>query len=244
MLVSSLLAVHSALWLQGVDKEAAMIDVWLDTDEREDVLSSIVMCRLCVTEAINDRQFVKWAILSLHNALQGAMVCHLMGTANLGALDRKSFKRSQDWHQRDRCRAVHGEPTAREKFPNIPEKAPETKIADSRTLFSMLSNEHKRQEWAGDILSVTEGEKRAFEKLHGLRNEFAHFSPKGWSIELSGVPEIFRCNLDVLTKIASDGWPFRHMKEERLKRLNLELAELRAAIDELEKRLDLGRCNS
>jgi hypothetical protein len=28
------------------------------------------------------------------------------------------------------------------------------------------------------------------ETLHGMRNDFVHFTPKGWSIELAGLPRI------------------------------------------------------
>lgn len=42
---------------------------------------------------------------------------------------------------------------------------------------------------------------RSVKKLNRLRNEFIHFMPRGWSIELSGLPCIFRDCLDVLSEL-------------------------------------------
>jgi hypothetical protein len=59
---------------------------WLQIDERSDVLVSLSACLICVSECGRNPGLWKWAILALHNAVQGAMVCHLSGTAQLGAL--------------------------------------------------------------------------------------------------------------------------------------------------------------
>ena len=43
---------------------------------------------------------------------------------------------------------------------------------------------------------------RDIEKLHGaLRNNFAHFRPKGWSIERAGLKRIIGVALDVIEQI-------------------------------------------
>lgn len=74
----------------------------LRVDERTDVLISLSLCLRCLKSLGDDPGFWKWAILSLHNALQGAMVCHLSGTAQLGALSDKSDDDWLAWHERDR----------------------------------------------------------------------------------------------------------------------------------------------
>ena len=66
--------------------------MWLRTDEREDVAVSLLQCVNLLREAATQPRLWKWAILSLHNALQGAMACHLSGTAQFGALDKKNLK--------------------------------------------------------------------------------------------------------------------------------------------------------
>ena len=44
---------------------------------------------------------------------------------------------------------------------------------------------------------------RSIKKLNELRNDFIHFIPKGWSIEVSGIPQI---SIDCLAIIEFLGW--------------------------------------
>jgi hypothetical protein len=75
-------------------------DIWLRIDEQTDVVVSLSECLHCIRKLGEEPAFWKWAILSLHNALQGAMVCHLSGTAQLGALGEESIKRRSDRRRR------------------------------------------------------------------------------------------------------------------------------------------------
>ena len=43
-----------------------------------------------------------------------------------------------------------------------------------------------------------------------LRNQFTHFEPQGWSIELSGIPGLAKLISRVIGDIANVGWAFRH----------------------------------
>lgn len=49
--------------------------------------------------------------------------------------------------------------------------------------------------------SGSQGE--SVKRLNRLRNEFIHFVPKGWSLEISGLPQIF---FDCLNIIEFLGW--------------------------------------
>src|SRR4051794_25479825 len=74
---------------------------WLRVDERTDVLASLSECLHCLRRLSEEPPTWKWVILSIHNALQGAMVCHLSGTAQLGALEEKSVTAAMEWHDKD-----------------------------------------------------------------------------------------------------------------------------------------------
>jgi hypothetical protein len=221
--------------------------MWLRIDERTDVLSSLSLTMNCVDRLKDDPALWKWAILSLHNALQGAMVCHLSGTAQLGALSDKSVKEWLDWHERDRRGEIKriddgvdelGLPKI--KFARKEDYPPNDRLADAKELFARLYTEKKRCEGgAGAVIIVTQSECDSFRRLHDLRNEFSHFTPKGWSIELVGLPGIFIDIVGVLKKISSDPWPFRHMAaeeraklEELLSQLDRKLQQLRESYSE------------
>ena len=216
---------------------------WLRIDERTDVLASLSLCLRTLNVVAEEPAQWKWAILSLHNALQGAMVCHLSGTANIGALSDQCAKQWWAWHERDgrgevqRIRTGTGTLGIPEfRFASKDDHPPQEQLADANTLFKRLYNGGKRVEsGAGAVLEIDEPTRQSFQHLHDLRKEFAHFTPKGWSIEIGGLPRIFGHMLDVIDYIASDHWPFRHLEEAEKTRLQTLLTELRAAINKLPK---------
>ena len=170
---------------------------WIETDECRDILGSLEQCALSLHQTRQSKPAWKWVVLSLHNALQGAMVCHLSGTAGLGALSERSCKDWLEWHERDR----HGE---LEDFP------PRDFVAGAPDLFKRLGNESSRIEnGCGRVIAISDMQEKSFKRLHSLRNEFVHFSPKGWSIERKYISEIICDILDVICLILDDDWPFR-----------------------------------
>ena len=75
---------------------------YVRTDECQDVLVSLEHCALSLRQARQSDRAWKWVILSLHSALQGAMVCHLSGTAQLGALTKKRAEEWLEWYAKNR----------------------------------------------------------------------------------------------------------------------------------------------
>lgn len=74
---------------------------------------------------------------------------------------------------------------------------------------------------------MTTKHRKSFLRLHALRNDFTHFSPKGWSIEIEFIWDTARDVLDVIDRIEQDNWPFRHMEGEDRSRLREKISELR-----------------
>ncbi|MBC6445280.1 MAG: hypothetical protein GDA50_07640 [Alphaproteobacteria bacterium GM202ARS2] len=207
---------------------------WLRIDERTDVLASLSLCLKTLDMVTDEPAQWKWAILSIHNALQGAMVCHLSGTADVGALTDKCAKEWWSWHDRDGRGKIKRIDTGigalgiqEARFASKTDHPPDEILADTKTLFKRLYKADKRVEGgAGAELIVDETSRRSFYRLHDLRRNFAHFTPKAWSIEIDGLPQIFEHMLGILRNIASDPWPFRHMDEEEKTKLDVLLSEL------------------
>src|SRR5436305_1244021 len=66
-------------------------ELWVRTDEAEDVAGSIRHALRCRQFARDDPQAWKWIALALHSALQGACVSHLVTTASpLGAVTKEN----------------------------------------------------------------------------------------------------------------------------------------------------------
>jgi len=216
---------------------ANMKEIWLRTDEGQDVIASLLECIRCVRRASSEVGAWKWAILSLHSAFQGAMVCHLSGTAQLGALKKANVVAWLAWHERDREGKIKKKVEGIDDFgileieqnpPGDPtDNPPEDYLESPPGLFERLYNADKRCEaGAGALIDVSLEEKDSFRRLNNLRKQFTHFAPRSWSIEISGLPRIFTDISSIIRKIYEGGWAFRHMDEAQYQQLSALLDEL------------------
>ncbi|MFX0195729.1 MAG: hypothetical protein ACFFCW_06365 [Candidatus Hodarchaeota archaeon] len=149
---------------------------YLRTDEKENSVDSLEMVARLAAEikTTGKTGLWKWVIISLFNALYGFCICAIQGT---------------DYHQvmkRDRKGKVTNKLIS---FPEALKRAQQDtwmrQYIDSRTL------------------SLTRDQKDSIKRLReDLRNNFEHFTPKGWSIEVSGMPKIVSDTLDVIEFLA------------------------------------------
>ena len=70
------------------------MDKSVEIDEITDILVSLEFCAFSLTQLHKSERAWKWAIISLHSALQGAMVCHLSGRLLIGFQEEKTAKKS------------------------------------------------------------------------------------------------------------------------------------------------------
>ena len=211
---------------------------YIQTDVCLDVLASLDHCALSLRQARQSDGAWKWAVLSLHSALQGAMVCHLSGTAQLGALRKTDAKEEFKWHKKNRHGEIpHGQKKINEfSAPMVStgkkeDQLPRRFVADADELFQRLSCSSKRIESrCGEIIKITEKQETASRRLHNLCNKLTHFSPKGWSIELAYIEEMIEDILDVICLILDNPWPSRHMPKEALNILRSTIEEIRSIL--------------
>lgn len=174
-------------------------DQWISTNEADDVAGSL-------RHAIAVRRMVdadplawKWVALALHSALQGACVCHLTTTAApVGSLTKKS---TEEWLTFLNAAARSG--LAR----------PKTTLMALPDLLKAI----RRARSAGDGsnapgIAVSDAELTWLRRFHDtVRNQFVHFAPMGWSLEVSGIPGIGALAARIIAGIDEAGWGFRHM---------------------------------
>lgn len=226
-------------WAAKVERRSG--SMYINFDERTDVIASLHLCLMCLRNLSDEPALWKWAILSLHSALQGAMVCHLSGSANIGALSDRSATAILEWHERDRRGEIKKIDDGIDdvlglrkiRFATRQDNPPIEQLADPLTLFKRLYNGNKRYEGgAGNVLEIADSQRASFHRLHKLRNDFAHFTPKGWSIELAGLPSIFLDIVEVIDNISADDWPFRNMEPPEREQLRNLLQDLKKSINE------------
>ena len=199
-----------------------VVEGWLRFDERLDVLASLRLCRLCLERVEEEPLLWKGAVLALHGALIGAIVCHLSGHENLGALTKKSAKEHSAWNQ---------------QTIDFPPKEPR-QVSPGELLLRLEFANNRIEAVDSSLIAVLPEERGAFGRLTELRHQFTHFLSKGWSIPLAPLPRTFLLNLNLFQMIASDPWPFRHMTDSERETLHQLLHDLRALLQKLESKLE------
>lgn len=158
---------------------------WLRTNEKQEFISSVRMVSESLLLTRGNLENWKWVIISIHNAMQAAMVISLRAGNNLRVMPDKLAEKWLSAYQEGR-------------------PLPEERMDSFGNLYSKVKNEqimgffvHSR------ALPATDELDRSMEKVLDLRNQFIHFLPQGLSLELSGMPAI--C-LSILKAIKFLGW--------------------------------------
>lgn len=149
---------------------------YLRVDEREDAINALEHAVETALTLEDNPLNWKWVIVAIHNALQGALVCTMSGTDGTGALSDKSRKEMWEWFEASRT------------DPDAP--FPVEWLADPLKLYERAKDPAYMQEFGGEPLRTTQEQDDDVKRLNNLRIGFAHFTPKGWSIESVGLPRI------------------------------------------------------
>lgn len=176
-------------------------DNWLRVDEATDVLGSLRHCLRCRTIAQDDQLAWKWFMLALHSALQGACVCHLTTTTQpIGPLTKRNTEEWLTWLENGNtgpAPKVYLLP-----LPDLLKRVRKVNSAgDGSNSFQVIISDQ-------DLAWLT-----GFHEV--LRNQFVHFEPMGWSVELSGLPSLSKLVARVIADISKCGWGFRHLNEDQ-----------------------------
>ena len=176
----------------------------------EDVLESLEHCALSLKKTRQSGRSWKWVIISLHSALQGAMVCHLSGSDNQGALDEKSAKKGRRWHARVRDRAAHDCPPPSESADPPPS---ESKLDFPKKLFEKL-----RSQIGTDI---TKQHQELFTRLNDdYRNELTHFKFNSWNEDTDCMKETVRGGLEIVSLIVGHSDSMEEDRKTLLSKIN------------------------
>ena len=157
---------------------------YLRTDEVEEAISAIEMVAESVAGAKSDIYRWKWALIALHSAVQGFMDLALRSSNGLAALKDDVAAAWLEAYENNQSLPQEG----LDSYENLYKK-----VKGDRMLIYVHSKKF--------VPNGSQG--RSINKLKDLRDEFIHFVPKGWSLEVSGLPQIFADCLDFIEFL---GW--------------------------------------
>lgn len=190
--------------------------IWLRTNEIEQFIGALEFAVELLPSTLTDTSRWKWEIVALHNALQGVFVCALGGadTAGVSFLSEKSGARIWRWL----------DVTSRTQ----PEVAPpDERLAEILILFDRV----KSSAYLQDPLRSSEQIDADVKRLNNLRNDFIHFIPRSWSLELSGMPRIIGSVHSCIEHLALHFPTFNHhYRADENARIEVALSSLKASI--------------
>ena len=189
---------------------------WISTDEAEDVAASLRQALRAYGSTNEDPQSWKWVALAMHSAVQGACVCHLVTTASpVGAVTKRNASEWLAYFEESR--------TNREAI------APRTHLLSLPALLKAV----RKPQSAGDNsnasgVAISDDELRWLCRFHDdVRNQFTHFAPMSWSLEVSGIPDLGQLIARIIGEILGMGWGFRHKDCDWRRELASDLEALR-----------------
>ena len=158
---------------------------WLETDEFQEAVISLEVLSDQLPKVLIDDHHWKWAIIGLHNALQGFMVLALTGTNGLNALTEKCAKEWLAAYER-------GDRTS-----------PKRKLDSFLNLYKKIQSDNHMGIYNISVsFKPKNSQEHSIKKLNALRNEFIHFVPQGWMLELDGLPQIVEDCLSIIHFLA------------------------------------------
>jgi len=189
------------------------MELWLRTDEHEEAVSALEMVAESSALVLQDNYRWKWVLIATHNTLQGFMVLALRQGNGLKALKDKIAAK---WLKAYREGGQY----------------PIEKLDTFLNLYKKVKSDQMVCFIHSQSFNATEEHDKAVKKLNSLRNEFIHFVPKGWSLELTGLPEICLNCLEVVEFL---GWQCGNVPWYEEQHKERATKALKKAIDNLSK---------
>jgi len=161
-----------------------MMTYYLRTDEAAEAVSAIEMVSESVEMASRDIYRWRWALIALHSGVQGFMVLALRGGNGLAALKNDVASAWLEAHEK-----------------NLP--PPEERLDSYENLYKKVKSDRMLMYDHSKKFAPRGSQGRSINRLKDLRDDFIHFVPRGWSLEVSGLPALF---VDCLDFIEFLGW--------------------------------------
>jgi hypothetical protein len=163
---------------------------WLRFSEETNALDYLEQAYRYINETEKNINAWKWVILTLHGALYGFAICALKGTNP----DNVTFETKEG-----KKRLIYFDESLK-------------RCQDPKWMKMTVISKH---------LQLSDQQKESIRILkEWLRNEFEHYIPKGWLIEIHGIPQIVLDVLEVIRFLALETGNYICLSEAQKKKIN------------------------
>ncbi len=159
---------------------------WSETDETQEAVLALQLVseQLAHLESTGNPHYWTWIIVGLHNALQGFMVLALRGSNNINVLTEDCAREWLAAYERKDG-----------KYPN-------QKLDKFLNLYKKIKSDRMQMYVDSRTFKPSGTHDRSVKILNSFRNDFIHFVPKGWAIEVSGLTQIVDDCLNIISFLA------------------------------------------
>jgi hypothetical protein len=180
---------------------------FLRTDEQDDAVRSLEWAAQLAQTVSTDRHLWKWIRVALHSAAQGFMVLALWDGNGMRALRDKVAAKWLEAHRR-------GDPY------------PVEKLDEFLNLYAKV----KTRRGSKSAFQPGTSHDRSLYRLNEFRNEFTHFTPKGWCLELALLPPICCDTLDLVEFLGWKSGQVLWHKQTHVRRTKSAVHQMRRAL--------------
>jgi hypothetical protein len=167
---------------------------WFRTDQHRELVDAAEFT-VEQTARLPSTPAWRWVIVGSVLSFQGACVCGLSGEDTSGTNILKK-------HQRAKYLEWLNNPAGPEPPKDLPgPMALLLRVCDAAELPSP------------NTVTCTEAERSDVEKLVNFRNQFAHFLPQGWSLEVTGLPRMITACWGIIYQLCIERPTFLHRVE-------------------------------
>ena len=193
--------------------------LYLRTNEQEEAVRSLEWAETQAQLIANEPYHWKWVFIALHNAAQGFMVLALWNGNGLLTLRPKIATK---WL------------TAYENGGPFPTE----KLDEFLNLYAKVKDAGNFHTKGSGPFNGKHSHDLSLDKLNSIRNEFIHFTPKGWSLELAGLPGICLDVLELMQWLGQESTAILWYKPAHRVRAKRAIRRLMRTLQQLAKRCD------
>ena len=158
-------------------------NLFIEFDTEKEIENSLKKLDETLTLASTDTYQWKWAIIILHNCIQNCMILSLRATndANIIKYHKNKF------------------PKSFKDYINNLEIIEQAKIIDYLELYDRIKNEKYMKSFIGSKHFIPEEKHNySMNEINEIRNNFIHFKPQTWLIEIELITDIFKSVVEII----------------------------------------------